>query len=255
MKDIPCPEGLGLERIAWEQAEAWARDVIRRLEGRVQPELVAFERSYLGANLRLYHFYGAEFFAVTDAAGEPRALHVAKFNSSGRKNAWGRYVNHYLAFTDPDSRRQGYAVHGELRLQAIAAELGYDRLKTLCQSWLGVLYHEHLRDRMWGVNEKGEIVIDSPLHGGPWPAGVPIKARKHNATGRELDGDELAAVLSDQRGRFRAPAAAVRYVLEKRAWRRGLDSNQGGADEAAPTRPEAGRLQPLSHPPDGGTPS
>lgn len=246
--EVQPPAGLRLEQLTAAQARQFATAVRDECQGQVRAgsmteQQARFEAGYL-RQLSLYEFYRAEFWLVCTAAGEPRTLHVAAFGTSPRKNAWGRYVNHYLAFTRPGYRGQGWGSGGELALQEMAAGRGYDRLKTLCQSWLGVLYHERLRDLTWGVNEKGELVIDSPLHDGPWPEGVPIKARKYS-TG-ELDGEELYRVLTDPAGCFRAAPRAAADVLVKRLWRRGQDSNLGG--DHAPT-PETGMPSAAQPPP------
>ena len=109
-----------------------------------------FERAYL-ANLGLYKFYGATFYLARAEDDVPVTLIVARPGTSPRKNGWGRYVNHYLAYTAPRSRRAGYATSAETTIRGMWAGYGYDRVKTLCQSWLGFCYHEHLRDQIWGV--------------------------------------------------------------------------------------------------------
>jgi hypothetical protein len=232
--DLPHP-ALALTEVTFEQAAGFAGDVASWsaqavTAGVMSADHARFERSYL-ANLRLYQFYGASFWLAANPAGDPVTLHVAKPGRSPRRNAWGRYVNHYLAFTHPARRRQGYATAAELELQAGWHAQGYDRLKTLCQSWLGFCYHEHLRDRMWGVNQNGELIIDSPLDpAAPFPPGVPIKARNgawNLAT--ELLDEDIMAILTRPGGRFRRAPAEVQAVLAKRAFRR---ADQGGPQQA-----------------------
>lgn len=256
VREVGRPEGMVVRQIDVAGARAFSASVSAELDALVDagmlPSAAArFERLYVGeTQIRLYDWYGAQFFGAFDHDERQISLHVLKLNSSPRKNAWGRYVNHYLAFTRPRWRGLGYATAAEIDLQAMAAAEGYDRLKTLCQSWLGVLYHERLRDQVWGVNEKGELVIDSPLHPGPWPAGVPIKARKFNTTGRELTRMELAAILTDPSGIFRRSLGQVNEVLDKREWRRAEDSNLGGvaAYPVSDRVPSTG----LGQPPIGG---
>lgn len=197
-----------------------------RHDGTLSPEHERFERAYL-ANLGLYKFYGATFYLARDAEGLGVSLVVARLGTTPRKNAWGRYVNHYLAYTAPSSRRQGYATAAETQVRAMWAGYGYDRVKTLCQSWLGFCYHEHLRDRIWGTKAgTGELAIDSPLtphREGTGPAGIPIKARAaawHPDTGTEMTCAELEQHLTDPAGRFRRSREEVNAVLLKRAYRR-----------------------------------
>ena len=213
--------------IAYEVAEEHARLCVRRLRemraaGVMSPEHERFEAAYLGANIRLYRFYGATFYEVVDEIGARVSLIVARPGTSPRKNAWGRYVNHYLAYTAPGYRRQGFATAGETAVRAMWAADGFDRVKTLCQSWLGFCYHEHMRDQVWGVKPgTGELVIDSPLHGGEFPPGVPVKARSSAYyEDSEMNPRDLVRVLTDPAGRFRRSQREVEAVLLKRVYRR-----------------------------------
>jgi mannose-6-phosphate isomerase-like protein (cupin superfamily) len=241
MAELPPPPGYAPERvrdgdilhplvkvgpIAYEIAEVFARDCVRQLRARrgagtLSREHERFEAAYLGANIRLYRFYGATFYEAADELGNRVSLIVARPGKSPRKNAWGRYVNHYLAYTAPGFRRQGYATAAETALRAMWRDDGYDRVKTLCQSWLGFCYHEHMRDRVWGVKPgTGELVIDSPLTSRV-EAGVPIKARQSALhPDREVTPGELVGILTDPAGRFRREPEEAWAVLAKRAYRR-----------------------------------
>jgi hypothetical protein len=243
MADLPPPPGYAPEpawdgdlahpvvivkAAGWEAVQAWARQCTTRLAamrqaGTLSPDHERFERAYL-ANLGLYKFYGATFYLARNLGGAPVSLIAARPGTSPRRNAWGRYVNHYLAYTAPGCRRRGYATAAETQARQLWAGYGYDRVKTLCQSWLGFCYHEHLRDRIWGVKAgTGELAIDSPLHGGPFPDGIPVKARQaalHPDTGTEMTCAELENCLTDPAGRFRRDPGEVRAVLLKRTYRR-----------------------------------
>lgn len=249
--EIGRPADMELRPITYETATAFAVEVYDETAGAVAAGTMShegrqFEKAYLGPFLRLYNFWGAEFYGVF--SGAMVTLHVASFTKSPRKNAWGRYVTHYLAYTRPTARAFGFASHGEMDLQAEAFERGYDRLQTLCQSWLGVLYHGRLRDQIWGANDKGELVIDSPLHPGPWPDGVPIKARKWNTTGAETDDTTLHAILTAPDGRFRASPEQADRAIAKRAERRGHDSNVRGPEPY----PVSNRAPSATQPPPRG---
>lgn len=238
MAELPPPPGYAVEPIRagdiehppvevravpYEEADGFAKVCKARLRemrdaGTLSAAHARFESAYL-ANLGVYNFYGATFYLGHDGA-RPTGLVVARPGTAPRKNAWGRYVNHYLAYTAPGFRRQGYATAAEKIVRQMWADDGMDRVKTLCQSWLGFAYHEHLRDRIWGVKPgTGELAIDSPLHGGPWPPGVPIKARQF-AAGREMTELEIIRHLTDPDGRFRRTQEEVTAVLGKRAYRR-----------------------------------
>jgi hypothetical protein len=238
MAELPPPPGYAPEPVrdgdlahppvtvkaaGWEAVQAWAAAQRRELDGLFSPDHARFERAYL-ANLGLYRFYGATFYLAAAEDGHEVSLIAARPGTSPRRNAWGRYVNHYLAYTAPRWRRLGFATAAETAVRQLWAGYGYGRVKTLCQSWLGFCYHEHLRDRIWGVKAgTGELAIDSPLHDGPWPDGIPIKARAaalHPDTGTEMTCAELEEHLADPAGRFRRTREEVNAVLLKRGYRR-----------------------------------
>jgi hypothetical protein len=241
MADLPPPPGYAPEPVwdgdlahppvtvkaaDWDTVQAWAaacREVLaaQRQAGTLTSDHERFERAYL-ANLGLYRFYGATLYLARNDQGQAVTLIAARPGTSPRRNAWGRYVNHYLAYTRPGKRREGYATAAETQVRQLWAGYGYDRVKTLCQSWLGFCYHEHLRDRIWGVKAgTGELAIDSPLHDGPWPDGVPIKARQSALhPGTEMTCAELEDHLTDPAGRFRRTREEVNAVLLKRGYRR-----------------------------------
>lgn len=226
--DLACQVDLTVTACGYETAAGYARDCRAELAKAREAGLLTraherFEAAYLG-NLSLYRFYGATFYLARDPDGVPVTLIAARPGTSPRKNAWGRYVNHYLAYTAPDYRRLGCATEAEAQVRQLWAGYGYDRVKTLCQSWLGFCYHEHLADRVWGTKPgTGELAIDSPLHGGPFPPGVPIKARQnawHPGDGTEMTPAELERHLTAPDGRFRRDREEVAAVLAKRAYRR-----------------------------------
>jgi GNAT superfamily N-acetyltransferase len=228
--DLPHPD-VTVKACGYDGAAefaTWCRGLLAGMRdaGTLSRDHERFERAYL-ANLGLYKFYGATFYLARDDLDWPVSLIVARPGTSPRRNAWGRYVNHYLAYTAPNWRRQGYATAAETKVRQLWAGYGYDRVKTLCQSWLGFCYHEHLRDRIWGVKAgTGELAIDSPLkphRDGTGPAGIPIKARAaalHPDTGQEMTCAELEQHLTDPGGRFRRTPEEVDAVLLKRTYRR-----------------------------------
>jgi len=95
-----------------------------------------------------------------------------------RKNAWGRYINVYLAYTLPDYRYKGYASRLITHLEETAIAGGCNRLKSLAGSWAGVRLHMHFGHTFWGIAKTGEIVVDSPLAPGmKFPDGIPEDVR------------------------------------------------------------------------------
>ena len=114
--------------------------------------------------------------------GELVSVNVTNFSKSKRKNAWGRYLNFYLAYTVPEHRHKGYASLLVEEIERRAIEGGWNRMKSLAGSYAGVRLHMHFGHQFWGIGKKnGELVVDTPLRSGDeWPEGVPIEAR--NAT-------------------------------------------------------------------------
>lgn len=259
------PAGATVALITWPEASAFAETVRAQLRetAAAEPDQRArcsFEASYLSdvrrrstGNPGFYEYLGADAWGVFDPFGSMVGIHVARPSTGKRKNAWGRYVNHYLAYVRPESRAQGYGAGAEAVLQARWAHGGWDRVKTLCQSRLGVYYHEALADVVWGVNPKGELVIDSPLDpAATWPAGMPIKARNAAVSPRDtpLTAQEVWAVVTDFNGRFRMGAAEAYALLARRA--EGAGVGPAGAPVTVPHRP-GGEPAALPHgdPPEG----
>lgn len=232
------PSGARVEQIDWMQASEWGYGVRGHLREQAAsaPDggtICRFEASYLSdvcrrstGNPGYYEYVGADVWGIFDDGGTMVGVHIARPATGKRKNAWGLYVNHYLAFVRPECRNQGFGSGAEAELQARWAEGGWDRLKTLCQSRLGVYYHEALADQVWGTNAKGELVIDSPLDPTrEFPAGVPIKARKDADPDRTapLSAEELLPIVTDPAGRFRMGEAEARALLARRAEGAGVE--------------------------------
>lgn len=255
------PDGMLTVHISPAGARLFRESVLVELAayadaGLIGARAAAKERAYLG-NLGLYERYGADFYLGT-VEGQGVALHAMRLSTGSRKNAWGRYVNHYLAYTRPSRRAEGIGSSVALDVMADARRRGYDRLKTLCQSWPGVLYHEALADTVWGVNDRGELVIDSPLDlDAPFPDGVPIKARQHAQHNRPLDDAETFLELTDLEGIFRRPEAEVRTLLDKRRSRtprtyEGTRPVAEGQGHRTPTAPDDHARLPGNPPGDMG---
>jgi hypothetical protein len=118
------------------------------------------ERDLLNT-MRTSKFYGCRVFAYV-IEGQAQSFSAIKYQSSPRKNAWGRYLNWYYAYTIPHCRQVGLAT--ELQRWVEETSLGdYQRLKSLAGSWLGYKLHRSLRHHVWGLTEKDELLIDTPL--------------------------------------------------------------------------------------------
>lgn len=233
------PSGARVDAIGWERVHEWALGIRTQLgaleaAGAASPELCRFEFSYLrdavrrfsNGNPGYYEYVGASPWGIFDDGGTMVGIHIARPATGKRKNAWGLYINHYLAFVRPECRQAGFGSGAEAELQRRWAEGGHDRLKTLCQSRLGVYYHEALADQVWGTNAKGELVIDSPLDPDKeFPPGVPMKARKEADIDRAapLSADELLPIVTDPAGRFRMTTDEARALFARRAEGAGVE--------------------------------
>jgi len=102
-----------------------------------------------------------------------------RFSTKKQKNAWGRYTFWHFAYTPDKSRRRGYAKQLFAEVASLAVQQGYVRVKSLCQSRLGVILHQSLGHDFWGRDKKnGSLVVDSPLNRAiVFPDGIPIEAR------------------------------------------------------------------------------
>ena len=141
-------------------------------------------------DVRMHAFRGARVllgFAVTQDT--LLTIHVGR-SSTTRRGAWGRYYNFLVAYTPPEHRLKGFARAALAHaldfphpLHAIAP----DRIKSLAGSKAGILLHMSLGHQFWGVNDKDELIVDTPLRTGSRP-GVPFHGR--SATAHRLHAEQ-----------------------------------------------------------------
>lgn len=128
------------------------------------------------------------------------SVNVTNFSKSKRKNAWGRYLNFYLAYTIPEHRYKGYASLLVAEIEKRAIEGGWNRMKSLAGSYAGVRLHMHFGHQFWGIAKKGELIVDTPLQAGDeWPEGVPIEARNAGAEPKRMDAEAIRQALLQPR--------------------------------------------------------
>jgi len=116
--------------------------------------------------------------------GDLITVNVTSFSKRPRKNAWGRYLNFYLAYTRPLDRYKGYATHLAQTIEKMAVGQGYSRLKSLAGSYAGVRLHMAMGHHFWGIGKGGALIVDTPISDEKFPEGVPIEAR--NATAKAI---------------------------------------------------------------------
>jgi GNAT superfamily N-acetyltransferase len=128
------------------------------------------------------------------------SVNVTNFSKSKRKNAWGRYLNFYLAYTVPEHRYKGYAslLVEEIEQRAIAG--GWNRMKSLAGSYAGVRLHMHFGHHFYGIAKKGELIVDTPLRSGDeWPEGIPIEARNAGEAPFRMTIEDITVALRASR--------------------------------------------------------
>jgi len=147
--------------------------------------------------------------------GELLSVNVTNFSKSKRKNAWGRYLNFYLAYTVPEHRYKGYASRLVEHVERTALEQGYNRMKSLAGSYAGVRLHMRFGHQFWGIAKRGEFMVDTPLRSGDeWPEGIPIEARNGSLEPHRMDLEEIAAALMVPRfGTTRLPSEAMAHYI------------------------------------------
>jgi GNAT superfamily N-acetyltransferase len=152
-----------VEITSWKQAKP-GLEPARIAEGRRHPVV---------AELDMTLFRGARCWAVYE--GETIThIHASKFGKR-KKNKWEPYWNWYIAYTHPDYRRQGLAKEVSVQVQEMAVEAGCVRLKSLAGTFGGLRLHMSRGDQLWGYDERGEVVVDTPLVDGDW-SGTPPNA-------------------------------------------------------------------------------
>jgi GNAT superfamily N-acetyltransferase len=141
------------------------------------------------------------------------------------KNAWGRYINVYLAYTVPAHRYKGYASTLVEHLEKEALAEGCTRMKSLAGSWAGVRLHMHFGHHFYGVAKNGELVVDTPLISGlTFPDGIPVDVRNRTVGEARLQTrDDLIEILTTSErfkdsmaGRPAAERAVDRYFERMR---------------------------------------
>jgi GNAT superfamily N-acetyltransferase len=145
------------------------------------------------------------------------SVNVTNFSKSKRKNAWGRYLNFYLAYTVPEYRHQGYASRLVEHVERTAIEQGYNRMKSLAGSYAGVRLHMRFGHTFWGIAKKGEFIVDTPLKSGDeWPEGIPIEARNAGPNPHRMDLPEMAEELHAPRfGSVQLPSEAMAQYIRR----------------------------------------
>jgi hypothetical protein len=114
------------------------------------------------AEVRMMLFRGTSFWVLMDRDAMPVSLNATHFGKR-KKNVWEPYANWYTAFTRPESRRMGYAKGLGWHVRREAVEAGCVRLRSLAGTYLGYRLHRSFGDQFWGITDKDELVVDTPL--------------------------------------------------------------------------------------------
>jgi hypothetical protein len=134
--------------------------------------------------------------------GETVSYLAARFSTKKHKNAWGRYLSWHFSYTPVVNRRCGFASRLFRDVQQLAYFQGFQRVKSVCQTYLGFRLHLSLGHEFWGLDKKnGTLVVDAALNPEDrFPEGVPIEARcalgAHKLSNQELTNILLAPPYS-----------------------------------------------------------
>lgn len=161
--------------------------------------------------------YGAPVIGLM-VDNELVSVNVTAFGKGKRKNAWGRYLNCYLAYTAPQHRYKGYASILLAELECRGIEGGWNRIRSLAGSYAGVRLHLRFGHQFWGIAKKGELIVDSPLRSGDkWPDGIPERARTAGPEPRRFDLEDIASALKmyPRFGLVDLPSEAMEQYIRK----------------------------------------
>lgn len=150
------------------------------------------EGCYVGKELELCFFRGAQVHYLWFDGK------IVSINAiyAGRKktNQWEPYANFLLAFTRLSDRNKGFASYlGDW----VLSRCGARRVKSLAGTVSGLALHARMGHTAWGLTEKREVLIDSPLPvaGQKYPDGIPGGLRNYANKGLELSPESAGVVL------------------------------------------------------------
>lgn len=144
----------------------------------------------------------------------PVSLNITRLSSKKRISAWGRYVNCNLTYTLTEHRFRGYSSGLYLHLQKRFADMGYERLKSLIGSWPGFRLHINLNHVIWGQEELGHFVVDTPLTTKSPPTGIPPQIRSYHLSD-DWTEQKMLEGLSNPKGFFRCSDSDIREALSR----------------------------------------
>lgn len=135
-------------------------------------------------------FWGSRIWVATDDRGGLLSFNMTKLGKR-KKNVWEPYANWYLAYTIPEARRRGHATALSRVMRSAAVEAGCVRLRSLAGSWAGFSLHVALGDAFWGLTDRMEVVVDSPLVEKAWPNTIPGAVRNACADPLRLTPEDV----------------------------------------------------------------
>jgi len=149
--------------------EEWTickKDYVEKINSLLEQQLLtkteaSWEKSFV-RSMDLGVFYKSTIYAL---GGEEPPYITVNMTHMGtrRQGAWGRYVNFYYAYTAIGQRKKGYSGGLHRFLEELWLKSGLDRIKSKVASYGGFRLHRGLGHQFWGLDEKKELVIDSPL--------------------------------------------------------------------------------------------
>lgn len=127
---------------------------------------------------------------------------IVGFNKRGT-DPFGRYANVYVVHTRLAERGKGQAVEAYRAVMMLAAVRGAKRIVTTAGSYGGWRTHRALGLPAWGLNDKGQIITDGPVHPDLEVPGRPPRATQD----QPMTPYEQVQVLIDPNGPYRVNPA------------------------------------------------
>ena len=184
---VISPSGIAPEIVRLNTA-AW------QLQGSIYRREKEFKcvTKYWDLYVRLYR---ATAYAYKSGDGQLVSFLAIAYNKTP-KGDWGKYINSYLVYTQPNFRKQGYATFLHRAVEQDALKKGYARTQSLIKTYAGFRFHLALGHTFWGLNERGEMRCDSPLlrNAPNQPRGV-AAAAQDVFLGHPLNTAELIDIL------------------------------------------------------------
>lgn len=164
--------------------------------------------SWVATELSVLRFYQCEIMRALDYDGTLVGVTAARFPKRSK------YLNFMFAYTKEQFAGRGHGAELQRIVYTLARKRGYDRVRSLINSWSGLRLQMRLGHTFWGQNVRGEVVVSNPLPlcpSGVLPEGeVPLHVRKVVVgTPRPLDATDIHSIVFGDDDKFRVDRHSV----------------------------------------------